>query len=485
VKVTEKRQKKSGGRIYLVVLALSLFFLPGCTGNSMYGSGPGFETPTGALLSLFLSLEESDVPDLHLHITSIEALAETGAWQVLPGTTRDISAAAIGRGQIFLARADLAPGQYGKIRIQVARAALGKADGSESELDLEEQSVEMVLHRPLVLNQSDSESLFITWNVDASLSDSGGVRPAMTPAPKLKHMQVDTAFVACPEISTVFRIRTDRNRVEDSFGSGRPIRYLYGEAGGGLTGSPLYGSAAGGADIMIISPSANQVVEQYHLPMNRSVTSMAVSPDGEWGYIVDGERGDVLKMEMISGKVVQQRNIGHEPVYITYLAERGRLAVSLSRSETVALLDADTLAGVGSIGTGSRPEGLLVVDDRWLYIAESGSNSVMYYDLDRNMVVGRILVGFEPRRLLQTGNSIFVANYRGNSISVLKPRQQIAARTIRLSGRPVEMAAVESGNRIYVGIEEDKTIDVVDPNAGRVEARIELGARPAGMVIVN
>jgi DNA-binding beta-propeller fold protein YncE len=470
--------------LFLAVLVLTLTFFPGCAGNSMYGSGPDIGLPAGGLLSLFLNLHESDVPDLRLHIAFIEALGETGAWQPLPGTEREISAAEIGQGQIFLSRADLRPDQYAKIRIHIDRAVLSKGDGSEVELKLEEQSVEMVLHRPLVLNQSDSESLFVTWNVGESLSDSGGVRPAMTLAAKLKQMQVDTAFVACPEISTVFRIRTDRNRVDDSFGSGRPIRYLYGESGAGAR-SLLYGLTDSGADVMLISPSANQIVEQYHLPMNRSVTSMAVSPDGEWGYIVDGERGDVLQMEMNSGKVVQQRNIGYEPVYILYLAGRGQLAVSLRRSDTVVLLDADTLAGVGSIGTGSRPEGLLEVDDRWLYVAESGSNSVMYYDLDRNMIVGRVLVGFEPRRLLLTGNSIFVANYRGNSISVLKPRQQIAARTIRLSGRPVEMAGVESANRIYVGIEEDKAIDVVDPNAGQVTARIELGARPAGMVIAD
>ncbi len=482
---SESRRKRGGGVAFLAALAGALIFCAGCAGNAMYGSGPDFSPPAGGLLSLFMNLEESDVPDLRLHITLIEALGEAGAWKPLPGSERVVSAAEIGRGQIFLSRADLTPGQYGKIRIHFDRAVLAVEDGSEMELPLTAQWVEMTLHRPLAINQSGSESLFITWNVDDSLTDSGGAEPAMTLAPKLKQMQVDTAFVACPGISTVFRIRTDRNQVDDSFGSGRPIRYLYAEPGGTITGSLLYGLTERGADVMIISPAANQVVEQYPLPMNRAVTSMAVSPDGQWSYIVDRERGDVLKMELNTGKVVQQRNIGYEPVYIVYLAKRRQLAVSLSRSDAVVLLDGDTLAGAGSIGTGARPEGLLPVDDRWLYVAESGSNSVMYFDLERNAVVGRVLVGFEPRRLLLTGNSIFVTNYRGNSISVLKPRQQIAARTIKLSGRPVEMAAVESGNRIYVGLEEEKAIDVVDPNAGRVEARIELGAAPAGMVIVE
>ncbi|MDD3620332.1 MAG: hypothetical protein PHX57_13150, partial [Desulfobulbaceae bacterium] len=348
---SESRRKRGGGVAFLAALAGALIFCAGCAGNAMYGSGPDFSPPAGGLLSLFMNLEESDVPDLRLHITLIEALGEAGAWKPLPGSERVVSAAEIGRGQIFLSRADLTPGQYGKIRIHFDRAVLAVEDGSEMELPLTAQWVEMTLHRPLAINQSGSESLFITWNVDDSLTDSGGAEPAMTLAPKLKQMQVDTAFVACPGISTVFRIRTDRNQVDDSFGSGRPIRYLYAEPGGTITGSLLYGLTERGADVMIISPAANQVVEQYPLPMNRAVTSMAVSPDGQWSYIVDRERGDVLKMELNTGKVVQQRNIGYEPVYIVYLAKRRQLAVSLSRSDAVVLLDGDTLAVAGSIGT--------------------------------------------------------------------------------------------------------------------------------------
>ncbi len=56
------------------------------------------------------------------------------------------------------------------------------------------------------------------------------------------------------------------------------------------------------------------------------------------------------------------------------------LAVSLSLSQKVLLLDPVRLSVLGTISTGSEPQGV-VVSDNQLYIAEQGDNTVSITDL--------------------------------------------------------------------------------------------------------
>ncbi|MDW7772486.1 MAG: YncE family protein [Desulfobulbaceae bacterium] len=467
---------------FLFQYALIVLLLGACAGPDLSTGHdyPG-DTERGGFLSLFLNLQEEQSPPVRMELRAIEVLADPGSWQPLtPGTTF-IDARTIAGGQIFLARGLLQPGNYSRIRLLLKESSLLHQDGLAA-LAVEQDAIELALPSSLYLDAGDSHSLFLTWDVSASLQDGPSLNPVLRIAPRLKKMIADAAYVSCPEINTVFMIRTDRNRVYDSMGvSDRPM-YLF--------SSPvapeenLFALTVSQPGIKRIGPSVNSVIESYRLPMTGEATHMTLDPDGRLAYIVDGERGTVMRMNLESGHVEERVRLGYGPVYILYLEKRNLLAVSLTLSQNVALLDPDTLANIGMISTGSRPAGMMVLNDL-LYIAEEGGNSVLVYDLERNRMWKRIPVDFSPRRILAADGYIYVSNYDSRSISLLRPGQLGVTRNIPLPGAPLELAYVSTSRWIYVGNEGNNSISVIDPATSTVAGHIPLGARPGGIAVIN
>jgi len=477
---------KCFGAALPISVLLLLFFPCGCVQSG--GPRDGFSgvdtVRRGGLLSLFLNLKDKNGPLLTMDVTTIDVLADDGSWQPVLSETVAIRAGEIKKGQKFLVRTALPPGTYSRLRFHLGAAYVVKADGKQCFLTPVQPSIEMTLRQPLVVHEGDSRSLFLTWDTRASLKNNVFL-PFMIVAPVLKHMIADVAYVACPEINTVFMIRTDKNQVYDSMAVRDGPTYLFGSTNGNSGNDRLYALTRRKALVKVISPSANRVVAEYNLPMAAQATYMALSPDGAYGYVIDRQRGYVMQMDMVSGTIMKRKYLGYNPSYIIYLKKYHRLAVTQSLSQTVVLLDADTLDKVQDISTGSRPEGLLNWDETLLYIAESGSNSILIYDLEKGREVRRIPVEFNPSRLMSGKNSIYVTNYGSSSISVLKPGQMGAARIVSLAVRPRELVQVPKNNWIYVGSDQDDSIIVLDTNTSREVGRIELGAKPMGMVVLE
>ncbi len=467
-------------------VSLLLVLVAGCaaSGGSSQTTASSFgNAEHQGLLSLFLNLKESNGPALTMTIASIEVLSGNGVWVPVSAAPLEIKAGGIKGGQKFLARAALPQGTYSRLRFTLAGAFIAKGAGKRLGLALKEPQVVMVLHQPLYVGAGDSKSLFLTWDTRASLH--GNVfRPVILVAPRLKNMIADVAYVACPDINTVFMFRTDKNRVCDSMGIRGGPTYLFKDPR--RQSDTVYALTGRRTEINIISPAANKVVERYGLPMSSAVTFMALSPDGRWGYIVDQRQGDVMRMDMSTGRVTNRVRPGYQPSYIIYLKKYNLLAVTLSLSQTVVLLNAETLARTAAIPTGPSPAGLLNPGGgKWLYIAESGANSVLLYDLENNEIIKHIQVEFGPRRIIAGDYYIYVTNYDSSSISVLRPGQLGPSWTIPLSGRPLEIAEAPNNKWIYVGNEQGNCITVVDPGSNRVVDKIELGARPMGIVVLR
>ena len=471
--------------IRLSVLTMILFLPQACvTGQGGYSRDLGKAVlGNQGYLSLFLNLKEKNSPAVGMELQQIDIRTQDGRWLPLSNAPIHLHTDNIKDAQIFLLRSKLNPGYYSQIRLSPGGAWLGGVQQDHNDIMVSRQAVEIRLPDPLYIGRGDSQSVFLTWDVRRSLNNSERFTPYLSAAPKLKNMIVDVAYVACPDIQTVFMIRTDKNWVFDSLGiQGRPTF---------LASSALYPSTSLFAlvpdqqKIVKISPAANRVIESFNLSITGNPSHMALSPDGTMAYIIDQARGNILRMDLRSGHIEKRNRLGHSPSYILYLPKQKLLAVSLSRSQNVVLVDPDTLSPVQSISTSTRPEGLMVWNDTMLYIAESGANSVLVYDLINSRENKRITVDFTPRRILSAGGFIYVSNYNSKSISRLSPGQLGVGRTVPLDGRPLEMAYDARNRWIYVGNADQNTLDIIDPSTGKSAGRIELGSRPLGIRVVN
>jgi DNA-binding beta-propeller fold protein YncE len=468
------------------LLLLALFLLSSFVGCVPPGPGGGYtqlqpveRAEKKGRLSLFLNLKETDGPDISMQIAAVDLLAENGAWQNYYSQTVTARSGQIGEGQQFLARMALPPDKYTRIRLKLGEVQLYH-DGGQESLSPKSDEVVLELRDRLHIAEADSRSLFLTWDTKSSLQE-GRFAPELLIAPQLQKLIADVAYVACPDIDTVFMISTEKNRVIDSIGiPGGPIQLLQ----NGIFGRDRV-FVLTGSELISFSTFANEVIERNNLSMTRKAVHMAFSPSGRWGYIIDQQRGSVLRMDMHAGAVVGQARLNYAPNYIVFHEEANLLAVSVGIAQNVVVLDPESLKTISSISTGVNPDGLMSWEDRRLYIAETGSNSVMVYDFAAGAMVKRIRVGFMPRRIAHSDSFIYVTNPGSRSISVLQPRLLGVSRTISFPDGPLEMAYTPRHKWLYVGCEQGGRIAIIDPLTNEMTGSIELGATPRGILVIE
>jgi len=490
VTLEKKRHSLFSSVAPLLALAMLLLFC-GCQAASQ-GAGHPVSRPElnatadgdrdGARLSLFLSLKTPATRGVRMDVSRIEILADT-SWLPVSLQPIEIDAATLGGGQLFLGRCLLPANRYQRLRFTISQGSMLHNNGERIFLALDSPTVEVNLPGGgLALEHGDSHSLFITWGEEESLQAPPILRPALSIAPRLKQMVADLAYVACPEIDTVYVIRTDKNWVCDSLSvSGGPTCLAVDTNG---SRKRLFILTTREAAIKVVELPTNNIVDSFAIPMTPKPAFMAVNPAGSMAYVLDAEGGYLLRMNLETGTLEARVRLGYQPDYVTYIADQNLLAVASSLSQSVFLIDPATLASTGTISTGQTPRGMAALNDL-LYIAESDTNSVSIYDLNNQSLRSRLSVGFAPRRIIQHDNQIYISNHGSDSISILQPEQLSIAREIALNGHPLEMAVEQNRKWLYVGNESIGGLTVVDASINRVAGEILFGATPMGIDVIE
>jgi len=481
-----KMALKSSCRL-LLVLPLLLLTSFGCQPMATSGlqatgmmAEPARESIHTARLSLFLNLSKFDVSGIRLEIANLEILVD-GAWLPVAAGSRELDSKKIADTQLFLGGRAVPPGICQGLRFTVTKGSVLRDTGKYESVSLEPFAVNLELPSPLSLAPNDSRSLFLAWDVQDTL-DREGLRPVMTIAPQIKQILADLVYAACPDIDTIFVIRSDKNWVADSFGvKGRPT-YL------AMDPDPdrrrLFVLARGESAIKVVELSSQRVIDSFHLSLTDIPDFMTISSDGRWAYVLEERGGYLSRIDLISGGIAARVRIGQRPQYASYLAEQQLLAVSSTLSQKVLLLHPLELSEVRTILVGNAPQGLVVAGNQ-LYVAETGEHTVSVFDLATNRSRIRLDVGFGPRRLLDTGSSIYVSNYESGSLSVLLPEMPGVVREVHGLGRPLEMIFDQDRRLIYVGEEQAAGLAVIDSVSNELVGRIPLGARPSGLAILQ
>ncbi|MDH3393152.1 MAG: hypothetical protein OEL66_04040 [Desulfobulbaceae bacterium] len=488
--VADSNRKRQLKIIGLLALLLQLF-IAGCQSTGIGTSSPHplqrievdstAGSDTGGRISLFLNLKRPDNNGVRMDVSKIEILNDT-IWLPITSHPLEIDAAEIGSGQIFLGRGVLPAGRYQRLRFTLQHASIGKEDGTRVFLALDSLSLELPIAQTIDLKQGDSQSLFISWDEEASLRTPPLLKPDLTIIPNLKQMATDLAYATCPEINTVYVMRTDKNWVCDSFGvTGNPT-YL--TTTSLLSEKRLYILTPAEAAIKVVELPENIVIDSFHIPMTIKPSFMTLSSDGQWAYILDSQDDYLLRINLSSGNMSNRVHLGYQPEYAAYIESHNLLAVGATISQSISLLDANTLAEVGEIPTTGSPKGLLAWNDM-LYISEGDANTITIYDLNSRTIDSRLNVGFYPHRLLQNNNRIYVSNRDSRSISIIQPGQLGIAREIYLNGRPQEMTVEENSKWLYVGNRDIGGLSVIDATINRVSGEILFGAAPAGLAVLQ
>lgn len=462
-------------------MLLAVIFLSGCLGSGVNMSSivlPAQKiSGDEALVTVFFQLSEENGGEAWLKLASVELVSDE---RVVPlaGGQVEISAAKIGGGQRFIGRGPAQPDFYKFMRLTMEHAALLR-QGQKIALGLVQPVVDLPLPGNFQLLPGESRTLFISWDDKASVAQQTLFSAKMKVLSPSLPLLADLAYVSCPDIDTIYLLSTDRNRIIGSLAiKGQPSHMVY-----SADRKRLYVLSEKQATITVVETATNRIVDQFKIPMTVS-PSYFMSPQGNWGYILDEGGNYLIRMDLVRGSMDKKVRLGYQPRHLVWHEASQQLVLSSALDQKIYFLDPETLETRDIIPAGSSPDGLLV-DDEYLYVAEQGANNVGIFDLDSRQVVKRLAVGFAPRRLLKKDNTLYVSNYRSNSVSLILVRQQRVVRSIAVGRTPLEMAASDRSKWLYVAAQDGGVISVIDQTSNKVATTIELGSKLADVVVVD
>ena len=476
-------------RTHLLVLAILLqAMLVGCVSIDKKVSGSPLAEPGGdplhtARLSCFLTLKDTQGPAIRLEVTGLEVFVND-LWLPLASGPLKIDSTEIGTGQLFLGGRAVPPGYYNKLRLTITKRELQNSADQYVVIQGEPLQVEMNFPNGLNLDAEDSRSIHIIWDVQKSLETDNTFDPILTVIQPGRQLPVNLVFVSCPDIDTVFIVRADKNWVVDSFGlKGRPT-YLAVDRNS--SNQRLYVLASRDRMVKVVDLSIYRVVDFFQAPLNSKPTFMTISPDGQSAYLLDENSGYLSRIDLTTGQSMAHIHTGYRPHFAAYLEKQHLLAVSLSLSQKVLLLDPESLSVLKTISVGNAPAGMAVSENQ-LFVAESGDNTVSVHDLDSGANLAKIYVGFGPHHMALTDDQIFVSNYLGGSLSYFNPAtgEFGVAQEISGLGRPEDMAYDQFFNRLYVVDGDSAGLSVIDVNSTRLLGHISLGAKAFGLDVIQ
>ncbi len=457
--------------LLLALLAALIPFTAACTPQGQTPkAGVRQKTSSAfATLSFFINLDGRDIPDFSLTVEEF-AIRSGDAWTVLIDRPRHLDSRRAR--QFFLSRTQIDRGRYDAVRLRLGDVTL---NGQPLTVDRTEKILSLP---PLAgLNHNPSQALFLSLDVRTAFQGRNRFQPAFRILPQDLNFSRDLLFIACPEIDTVYILRTDTNTINAAIG---------------VDGGPLHTALLPGRrELLVLSrdqPTITRIDlttgtqrDRWPVPLISRPVDFVLSPDGQHLYII-GDRNLLVSLEPLTGTLTGRTRLGDGLDDIVLLGPTGRqLAVASSRTQEIFLVDTATLAIQASIPTLPDPRGMAASENA-LYIAEQGGGAIARYDLTSGAISRRHLPG-RPGRLAVDRRFLYVA--AGKGITVYRQDSLAWVQRIDTGGNTGELALDDERLWLYAADRAQQGIAVIDITARRRVSFVNLATPPTGLVLLG
>lgn len=190
----------------------------------------------------------------------------------------------------------------------------------------------------------------------------------------------------------------------------------------------------------------------------------ALAQDGTL-LVADKGADSVSAIALTSGKEVARIAVGDAPHEIAVSPDGKTAAVAAYGGSTVGLIDIAARKKVKSIALapGSKPHGLVWLDDDRLVVTMEGAKAVAI--VSRDGTVETIPTGQDGTHMIVVapdGHTAYTANRGSGTVSVLDLDKGVKLRDIKVLGKPEGLALAKGGRELWVGDQTEPRVEVID-----------------------
>ena len=205
-------------------------------------------------------------------------------------------------------------------------------------------------------------------------------------------------------------------------------------------------------------------------------TNYGLAASGGSVWVGGLDRGDVLRVDPATGKVLARVNAGVRVFNLA--AAPGAVWAVANLSSTAVRIDSASGRVTTSVRVGAEP-----YDVAWgfgsAWVSNAGEGTVSR--ITGNRVVKTIRVGIEPNGLSAIGKSLWVTDHTAGKLLRIDPRTNRVTGAVELPGADW---VTEAAGSLWVS-EETNVVARADPSTLKVLARVPVKRNPLGSAVVD
>ncbi|WP_225833822.1 bifunctional YncE family protein/alkaline phosphatase family protein [Streptomyces sp. NK08204] len=263
----------------------------------------------------------------------------------------------------------------------------------------------------------------------------------------------------------------------------------------------------GTQSLQVVDPADSQVVQTIFYPSPQAVfTGLAFSPDGKRAYASGGGREIIHTYDVSGGRLTETtpiklptknpdgRAVNMYPAGLAVTPDGQRLVVADRLADAVTVVDlAD--GSMKTVAVGHAPYAVALAEDgNTAFVTNQGGNTVSVLDISgpAPVVETAVEVGTHPNAVVtdEGQDTLYVANGDSDQVSVVDIATRTVTRTISLApypsapvgSNPDALALSEDGRRLYVANSGNNDIAVIELSTGRTAGLIPTAWYPTAVV---
>jgi len=230
----------------------------------------------------------------------------------------------------------------------------------------------------------------------------------------------------------------------------------------------------GSKDVTIIDGPARKIVGK--VPVGTGGVAVALSADGEYAFAADWFERNIAVVDIKTRSIVRRIAVGNIPAGLAASRDGHNLYVSNRDDNTLSEIDLKTFAVTRTVAVGKHPFGIhLSEDGTRLYSANVESNDVSVVDLATFALAKTVPVGDRPYAVGEAQGKLFVTNQYDASVSGFDAAGLTPAGTVKVGEYPEGIATHPDGKHVYVANWMGNSVSVIDALALKVVDTIATG----------